>query len=282
MITVMLTVYNRDEYYSQALDSLANQNDIDFELLIYTNIDIDYDLKKFRDIEIVFPEKNEMAYWLSDGISKAKYDKIAFMDDDDTFQPDKVAYLNQHEFQYFHNNYNHLTPGSHIHGNGFNMSCIAIDRKSLPGLPAELEKHTDLATMPDTFIYWYALEHNIPTVISNEKLTNYRFRDYQTLKNNAISNMKAQIQKLQQFGQYFTSKKVHGIIRQRLIQDSIYLASFGEHVDIAFPDILWLLTRKNVDSRLSLALAYLLTLPILQGRGLKLINSIRNKKEVKE
>lgn len=109
MITVVLTIYNRVEYYKAALDSLANQNDMDFELLIYTNIDIQYDLEKFREVDIVRPQKKEMGYWLADAIIRAKYDKIAFLDDDDTFEASKTAYLNQHDFQYLHNNYNHLT-----------------------------------------------------------------------------------------------------------------------------------------------------------------------------
>lgn len=279
MITIILTVYNRIEFYRQALGSLANQNDLDFELLIYSNIDIEYNLQKFRQVDTIYPEKPEMAYWLSDALKRAKYDKIAFLDDDDTFETNKVAILNTSDFQYWHNEYNHMTPGSHIHGNGFNMSCIAINRKYFPDLPSELEKHADLGSMPDTFIYWYALGHNIQPTISNEKLTNYRFRDYQTLQTNAVANMKIQIDKLTLFEQYFKSKKVHKIIRQRLIQDSIYLASFGGVLDISFLDFLWLLLQKNVDNRLSLTVSYFLTLPVLRGRGLNLINEMRKRKE---
>lgn len=282
MITVVLTIYNRVEYYKAALDSLANQNDMDFELLIYTNIDIQYDLEKFREVDIVRPQKKEMGYWLADAIIRAKYDKIAFLDDDDTFEASKTAYLNQHDFQYLHNNYNHLTSGSHIHGNGFNMSCISIDRAYFPNLPSELQNHISLSSMPDTFIYWYCLENNIEVTIITDKLTNYRFRTYKTLQKNAILNMKTQVEKLKEFEQYFKSPKVHRIIKQRIIQDSIYLRSFNEDTDLTFNDLIWILTKRNVDNRWSLAVSYILTTPIFKKYGMNLINKIRANKELKE
>ena len=280
MITVVLTIYNREEYYKEALDSLANQTDHDFELLIYANIPVAYQLSKFKDAKLIQFESNERAHWMSSALRIAKYDKITFLDDDDTFEKNKISYLEKIDFGYFHNDYNHLTPGNHIHGNGFNMSCIAINRLYFQGLPNALENNVGLGNMNDTFVYWYALEHHIDTTISKEKLTNYRFRDYQTLQTNAVANMKIQIDKLTLFEQYFKSKKVHKIIRQRLIQDSIYLASFGGVLDISFLDFLWLLLQKNVDNRLYLTASYFLTLPVLRGRGLNLINEMRKRKEV--
>ena len=279
MITVVLAIYNREEYYKEALDSLANQTDHDFELLIYANIPVAYQLSKFKDAKLIQFESNERAHWMSSALRIAKYDKITFLDDDDTFEKNKISYLEKIDFGYFHNDYNHLTPGNHIHGNGFNMSCIAINRLYFQGLPNALENNVGLGNMNDTFVYWYALEHHIDTTISKEKLTNYRFRDYQTLQTNAVANMKIQIDKLTLFEQYFKSKKVHKIIRQRLIQDSIYLASFGGVLDISFLDFLWLLLQKNVDNRLSLTVSYFLTLPVLRGRGLNLINEMRKRKE---
>ncbi len=281
MITVVLTIYNRTQFYKTALDSLANQNDLDFQLLIYTNIDIQYDLQKFKEVDTIYPQKKEMAFWLSDALRNAKYDKIAFLDDDDTFQPNKIAYLNQHEFQYLHNDYNHLTSGNHINGNGFNMSCIAINRIYFPNLPSQLENHIELATMPDTFVYWYSIEHNVQATIIKEKLTNYRFRDYKTLKNNAVDNMKKQINKLKEFAEYFQAKEIHTIIRQRLIQDLIYLRTFGEDTNLTFIDLTWLIMQKNVDNRKSLIASYILTMPILKKYGMNLINKIRQNTDLK-
>ena len=281
MITVVLTIYNRTEYYKEALDSLVNQTQQNFELLIYSNIPVDYELSKFKDAKLIHPEKKEMAYWLYDAIIRAKYNKIAFLDDDDTFEVNKIEYLENIDFGYFHNDYKHLTSGSHIYGNGFNMSCIVINKLYFYKLPNTLENNVELGTMPDTFVYWYALEYNIPVIISQEKLTNYRFRDYSTLKRNAIANMKTQIEKLKMFQQYFKSQQVHKIIKQRIIQDSIYLKSYGESINIPFKDTIWLMVQKNVDNRGSLLISYFLTSSILKGKGMNIINKVRKNKEVK-
>jgi len=52
MITVIMTIYDRSQFYKEALDSLANQNDQNFELIIYSNIPVVYDLSKFKDVTI--------------------------------------------------------------------------------------------------------------------------------------------------------------------------------------------------------------------------------------
>ena len=281
MITVVLTIYNRTEYYKESLDSLINQTQQNFELLIYSNIDINYDISKFKDVKIIENAPIELPLKYADGIKKAKNLKIAFLEDDDTFEINKIEYLDNKNFGYFHNDYKHLTSGNHIHGNGFNMSCIAINRYYFSDLSDELKNNIELGTMPDTFVYWYALEHDIPVTISQKKLTNYRFRDYKTLNCNAVSNMKNQIEKLKMFQQYFKSEKVQKIIKQRIIQDSIYLKSYGELINISFKDFIWLMVQKNADNRGSLLISYFLTLPILKGKGMNIINKVRKNKEVK-
>lgn len=282
MITVVLSIYNRTEYYKEALESLANQTQQNFELLIYSNINIDYDISKFKDVKLMSCESNERALWMSSALRIAKYDKITFLDDDDTFEKNKISYLEKIDFGYFHNDYNHLTSGNHIHGNGFNMSCISINRLYFQGLSNALQNNVELGKMNDTFVYWYALENGIKIQISKEKLTNYRFRDYKTLNSSAVLNMKTQIEKLKMFSEYFTSKKVQRIIRQRIIQDSIYLRSYGEQANVSFPDVAWLMFQENVDNRISLLISYLLTLPVWKNHGMNVIQKIRNKKGVKQ
>lgn len=281
MITVVLTIYNRTEYYKEALDSLVNQTQQNFELLIYSNIQVKYDLSKFEDVKVIENVPTELALKYADGIKKAKNLKIAFLDDDDTFEKNKIEYLDNKNFGYLHNDYNHLTEGNHIHGNGFNMSSIAINKYYFSNLSEALKNNVELGRMADTFIYWYALEYNIPITISKEKLTNYRFRDYKTLNSRAIPFIQNQIKKLKIFGEYFKSEKVQRIIKQRIIQDSVYLKSYGEPVKISFLDIFWLMGQKNVDNRLSLLISYFLTLPILKGKGMNIINKVRNNKEIK-
>ena len=52
-ISVVLMVYNRKEFYKEALDSLKEQSDRDFELVIVSNIEIDYDLSAFKEVNII-------------------------------------------------------------------------------------------------------------------------------------------------------------------------------------------------------------------------------------
>ena len=62
-ISVVLMVYNRNEYYREALDSLKEQSDRDFELIIVSNIPIDYDLSAFKGVQ----EGNECQLWIYNG-----------------------------------------------------------------------------------------------------------------------------------------------------------------------------------------------------------------------
>ena len=52
-ISVVLMVYNRKEFYKEALGSLKEQSDRDFELIIVSNIPIDYDLSAFKEVNII-------------------------------------------------------------------------------------------------------------------------------------------------------------------------------------------------------------------------------------
>lgn len=273
-----MTVYNRPQYYTEALDSLVNQTEPDFELLVYSNINIDYDISKFLDIKIIHPEVNEMALWLSDAILRAKSDKIVFLDDDDTFIKNKVEYVNNIDFGYFHNDYTHITEGKHNPGKGFNMSCIAINRKYFHELPVALEKNVELGKIPDSFVYWYALENNIPVTITDKKLTNYRFRDYRTLQIRAIDSTKKQNEYLKIADKYFNSAKVKRIIRLRLVSNFILLNSYGQFNKVSFIDLLWLLSQKDVEEKGSKLLSYILTLYPWRNSGIKFIKKFRSKK----
>ncbi len=273
-----MTIYNRPQFYKGALDSLSNQTDKNFELLIYSNIPVEYNLSKFKDAKVIENAPIELGLKYAYGIRKAKYDKIAFLEDDDTFSLNKVEYINITDFGYFHNDYNHLTEGKHNHGKGFNMSCIAINRKYFPELPDQLEKNVKLSIIPDSLVYWYALENNVPVTITDKKLTNYRFRNYKTLQKIMIDNMKRQNEYLKIADKYFKSEKVKRIIRSRLISDTIFLNSYGEFTKVSFIDLLWLLKQKDVDEKGSKLFSYILTLSPWRNSGIKFIKKFRSKK----
>ncbi len=274
-----MTIYDRQEYYKEALDSLANQTKQDFELLIYTNIPVKYDLKKFRDVEIIEDVPQALGLRYGNCIRRAKNDKIAFLDDDDTFSPDKIEYLDSINFQYFHNDYNHLTEGNHNPGKGFNMSCIAIDRRYFPHLADELEKNIELSRVADSFIYWYTLENQIGTTFSDKKLSNYRFRDYTRQQLRMVKFMESQIAFLRNADKYFTSKTVKDIIRARRISNTILLNSYnGIYEKVTLKDIMWLLRQSYIEARTSKFITYILTLPIWRNTGLKVIYKFRSRK----
>ena len=52
-ISVVLMVNNRKEFYKEALDSLKEQSDKDFDLVIVSNIKIEYDLSAFKGVQVI-------------------------------------------------------------------------------------------------------------------------------------------------------------------------------------------------------------------------------------
>lgn len=135
-----------------------------------------------------------------------------------------------------------------------------------------------MGKIPDSFIYWRALENNVPVTITNQKLTNYRFRDYKTLQQRNVDSMKRQNEYLKIADEHFKSEKVKRIIRLRLISDSIFLNSYGEFTKVSFKDLLWLLKQKDVDEKGSKVISYILTLPPWRNTGIKFIKKYRSKK----
>lgn len=279
MITVIMTIYNRYQYYKDALDSLANQTKHDFELLIYSNIPVEYDLSKFNDVKVIEDAPVELGLKYVYGIRKAKYDKICFLEDDDTFVQDKIEYLDKTNFQYFHNDYNHLTPGEHNPGKGFNMSSIAINRKYFHELATTLEEQSELRIAPDSLIYWFALENKIGITLTDKKLTNYRYRNYGLLQDRMFQNLKLQIRYLKSANKYFTSQEVKNIIRSRLISNSILQNSYDlKYEKVTLKDMIWLINQKNIEGKKSKFITYFLTLPVWRNVGLKVINKFRDKR----
>ena len=282
-ISVVLMVYNRKEYYREALDSLANQNGLDFELLIYSNIDIEYNLQKFRQVDTIYPEKPEMAYWLSDALKRAKYDKIAFLDDDDRYASYKISHLKNEDIEgYYHNDYYDFgSKEAHSNGKGFNASCIAINKSAYNGIMELTQQHPLLGYMPDSMIYWYALEHNIPVVIDNGKLTYYRHKPYQKMYANLADTLHKQMAALEEASKTFKSPEVHEIIREVSIQNQIYLNSLGHYKKISINDLIWLMGR-NVTGKKGKIASYFLSLPLWHGVGVKWMDRIRVQREVEK
>ena len=279
-ISVVLMVYNRKDYYKEALDSLKEQSDKDFDLVIVSNIKIEYDLSAFKGVQVIASPDSILEGYLA-GMLAAGGDVVAFLDDDDKFVPTKISYLKNSNIDgYFHNNfYDFGSKEAHNNGKGFNASCIAVNKWAYAGLPALSKHYPGLGYMPDSAIYWYALENNLPVIIDNEKLTYYRHKPMKRLYSNLHESSMRQMQALEEAGKAFKSDKVREIIREGTIQNQLYLNSLGNYKKIPLYDMFWLMGRPVIQKKAKLV-SYLLSLPVWHGMGIALINSIRNKKVV--
>ena len=294
-ISVVLMVYNRKDYYKEALDSLKAQTDMYFDLVIVSNIEIEYNLSVFRDVLIIpapvdiyenyvdgkVPGNLLEAYTY--GMHVAKGDIIAFLEDDDIFAPDKISYLKKRNIKgYYHNDYYDFgSKEPHNNGKGFNCSCIVLYKLLFKDLLAFAHKYPKLNYIPDSAIYWYALEHNIPVVIDNEKLTHYRHKPYQKIYANLEQTLNRQMAALEEAQGIFKSDKVHEIIREGLIQNQLYLNSLGHYKKISLNEMIWLMRRPVIGKR-GKVMSYFLSLPVWHGIGLKLMANFRATKEVEK
>lgn len=108
LISVILPVYNADQYLSQAIESIINQTYINWELIIVDDhstdgsnkIALTYS-KKDKRIHVINAKRHKGVGAISNlGITRAKGKYIARMDADDISLPDRfakqVAYLENH------------------------------------------------------------------------------------------------------------------------------------------------------------------------------------------
>ena len=294
-ISVVLMVYNRKEFYKEALDSLKEQSDRDFDLVIVSNIDIDYDLSVFKDVNIIPAPADSHEEYVDGkaphnllesyiaGMLASKNDIVAFLDDDDKFVPYKISFLRSSNIEgYYHNNYYDFgSQEPHNNGRGFNASCISINKGAYSGILEMAQQHP-LLGMPDSVIYWYALEHNLPIQIDHSAyLTFYRHKPMKKVYANLLESVNRQMSALEEAGKVFKSEKVRDIIREGLIQNQLYLNSLGHYKKISLNELMWLMRRPVIGKRGKI-MSYFLSLPVWHGKGIALINNIRNKKVAKD
>ena len=281
-ISVVLMVYNRENYYKEALDSLKAQSDKDFGLVIVSNIDIDYDLSAFQEVNIIQAPGNLLEAYIT-GMEASKNDIVAFLDDDDRYASYKISHLKNEDIEgYYHNEYYDFgSKEPHSNGKGFNASCIAINKSAYNGIMELAQQHPSLNYMPDSMLYWYALEHNIPILIDNSKLTFYRHKPYQQLYSHLEQTLNRQMQALESAKKIFKSKEVQEIIKEGIIQDQLYLNSLGHYKKISINDMIWLMGR-NVTGKKGKIVSYFLSLPLWHGIGVKWMGRIRVQREVQK
>jgi len=92
--SIILPTYNRKEYFKNALDSILNQENENWELIIINDGKI--------DLKDIIPEDKRIKYIKNEktigapasrniGIKLAKSEIIAYLDDDDEWLPDHLS-----------------------------------------------------------------------------------------------------------------------------------------------------------------------------------------------
>ena len=97
MFSILITAYNASLTIEETLDSIRNQTNKAFEIIIVDDGSTDQTLtliekwkKPFDEISIYTPGKIGRANALNYGVSKAKYNWIAIIDADDLWHPKKL------------------------------------------------------------------------------------------------------------------------------------------------------------------------------------------------
>lgn len=105
-VSILMPVYNSENYVREAIESILNQTFFDFEFLIFNDGSVDKSseiIKKFNDKRIKFFDYQENLGYLvrlNEGLKLAKGSYIARMDSDDISLPRRlerqVAFMDQH------------------------------------------------------------------------------------------------------------------------------------------------------------------------------------------
>ena len=101
MISIIVPVYNSEEYLNRCLNSILSQTYSDFEILLIDDASKDRSLSICRKYEskyiniraLVLPHNSGQVTAYLEGIKKSKGDFIGFVDSDDWIEPEMFNYL---------------------------------------------------------------------------------------------------------------------------------------------------------------------------------------------
>ncbi len=222
IVSVILTAYNRSEFIHEAINSILLQDYPKeyFELIIASNFEVDLDLQvfdKFRVRRILI--EATVGETLNQAINVARGEFIAFIDDDDLWEKDKLSrivevFANNEQVTYYHNSITYIDRRgielkySRAVERGFarhtsqEITLVAKDPKgiltalSLMGdfnlssialRSNHLREYTQyisgLTSNPDGFFFWANLLSNGCSFIDQKKLTRYRVHDRNVSRN---------------------------------------------------------------------------------------------------
>ena len=95
LVTAVITTHNREDRIAGAIESVLDQNYPNMETIVIDDCSsyniADHLSEYLPDIELIRNSENRGANWSrATGISRAKGDYIAFLDDDDRWRPNKI------------------------------------------------------------------------------------------------------------------------------------------------------------------------------------------------
>lgn len=93
LVSVIITTYNRPHYVFSAIESVLRQTFRDYELIVVddgSEEKIEWPADKYENVQYVYQENKGLASARNTGIMRSKGKYLAFLDDDDLFEPNKL------------------------------------------------------------------------------------------------------------------------------------------------------------------------------------------------
>ena len=218
-ISVILIVYNRNQYIEEALDSLENQdlNKELYEVILVTNLNLRINKTFLMNLKII--NSNIKSGWgkYLQGLDNASGEVISFLEDDDLFDKSKLSYLYEYfkkynKLIYYKNNtlnfndsnkiilnnypkntikifkntkllnYKKIMGMHHDYKLDFNTSSITIKRIILEKYKDYMPSDTNITFSFDSFLFYLALEDGLDIIYDGRYLT------YKRISNTNVSD----------------------------------------------------------------------------------------------
>ncbi len=213
-ITVIITVYNRERFILDAINSALNQT-LDknlYEIIVVSNFENEElsHICKQNDIELILSKNISLGAKIKEGIIASHGDIISFLEDDDQFMPGKLSLIFkkmvQEKVVYYHNMFEAIDEtGSKINyfkGNPFfNLSCMSIRHDII-----RVEALNEITELEELF-YLSALDSGKKLVKYGKVLTKYMVHPSQSHNpSKSIESLKKQKEK--GYAKYENERKI--------------------------------------------------------------------------